>query len=522
MQKNISKDSSKITKSNKKKKFLLVFSGLFYILPLLCLLSLGLLWLFENGKLFYFIPIFLLSSLIGYFIFKFSVKRSLQFLSVYEPQVPEWSNQKDESAWDIVRVYQERISKKEYNPENPDDYLKISRNLLKDLSSHYYPDRQDPELEVSIPHLLHALSRTIDDLNVQIKKIPASHLITINSIRKTHRSYKKIKKYYDFAQFFYLVLRPKTILFQWIKKNMTKLLMENISAWFMGTFVFFFGQRIIELYGGKILLTEDYFDDAKISEKSQKGMERSREFAEKVKEQPVTITVCGQVNSGKSSLINAIFGDMKSATDRLPATDGIIPFVLKEPDDENCLIIYDTPGYEAAGEKYLSIILKQALESDIIILCSFATNAAREPDRIFLEKMRERIDKSGKFFPPVIIVTAGIDLIRPVTVWSVPFDLVNPQTNKEIMISKMVDVVKKELGESIKGIVPVCLLEEKLYNVSETLIPTIYNFLPEAKRALLFRVMKDIKRSENLKLLFKQALESGKIIMDLIGKISRQ
>ena len=191
------------------KKILPILGLVLYIVPVISLAGLGLYWLVEKNFLLYFIPFFLITSLAGYFIFKYASKRKMKVLSDFEPDVPEWSSSKDESAWDIVRHYQENIGKKEYDPEKPEDYLRISRNLLRDLSSHYNPERENPELEVSLPHLLHAISKTIDDVNHLVKRIPASHLITINSIRRTHKSYKTVMKYYDWVQYFYLFLRPK-------------------------------------------------------------------------------------------------------------------------------------------------------------------------------------------------------------------------------------------------------------------------------------------------------------------------
>ncbi|MBU1628230.1 hypothetical protein KKB18_12755, partial [bacterium] len=131
------------------------------------------------------------------------------------------------------------------------------------------------------------------------------------------------------------------------------------------------------------------------------------------------------------------------------------------------------------------------------------------------------IEKSGKVMPAILLVTPGIDLLRPVNDWNPPFNLDEPSTLKEKSISSMVEVVSKELGEAIIGVVPVCLLDEQLYNVTETLIPIIYSLLPEAKRVLLVRVMKDIKHSENLKLLFRQAIKSGKLVIDFLGKLTR-
>ena len=44
--------------------------------------------------------------------------------------------------------------------------------------------------------------------------------------------------------------------------------------------------------------------------------------------EPLRVLLVGQVKAGKSSLVNAMFGDLKAAVDVLPTTRGVVPLVL--------------------------------------------------------------------------------------------------------------------------------------------------------------------------------------------------
>jgi 50S ribosome-binding GTPase len=58
------------------------------------------------------------------------------------------------------------------------------------------------------------------------------------------------------------------------------------------------------------------------------------------------LLVAGQVKAGKSSLINALFGELQAATDVLACTSNIIPYRLERNGTDLALVL-DSPGYTA-------------------------------------------------------------------------------------------------------------------------------------------------------------------------------
>jgi hypothetical protein len=67
----------------------------------------------------------------------------------------------------------------------------------------------------------------------------------------------------------------------------------------------------------------------------------------------------------------------------------------------------------------------------------------------------------------------------------------------------------------LESIVPVCLLPERLYNIEEAVVPLLMQALPEAKRTLLLRSLKTLRRQEEWELLWRQAHTGGQLLFQL-------
>ena len=63
--------------------------------------------------------------------------------------------------------------------------------------------------------------------------------------------------------------------------------------------------------------------------------------------EPLRILVVGQKKSGKSSLVNALFGEYRAATDVVPRTDQVEPYVLEREGLQQAIVL-DTAGYDIA------------------------------------------------------------------------------------------------------------------------------------------------------------------------------
>src|SRR6185295_9282490 len=124
--------------------------------------------------------------------------------------------------------------------------------------------------------------------------------------------------------------------------------------------------------------------------------------------------VIGQVKAGKSSLINALLGEQRAATDVLPLTDEVTKYDLKSPGVPKHLVLLDTTGYGRAGaEKDNVEETAQAVQgSDLVLVVTHARNPGRKADVDFYTRLREWVRARPQLkFPPVLVVVTHVDLL---------------------------------------------------------------------------------------------------------------
>jgi predicted GTPase len=182
-------------------------------------------------------------------------------------------------------------------------------------------------------------------------------------------------------------------------------------------------------------------------------------------------------------------------------------------------------GYEdpSVPRERLEEAFTEALQSDLILLVVSAVNVAREPDRRLLAQLREHFAMHFDLQPPpVVSVLTHIDLLRPPREWAPPYNVVTPNSQKAHSIRGAINAVASDVGLPLECIVPVCLLPERLYNVDEALVPLLIEVLPDAKRTLLVRSLKNLREQEQWDILGRQARATGRFLLQFGGEVLRK
>jgi predicted GTPase len=227
----------------------------------------------------------------------------------------------------------------------------------------------------------------------------------------------------------------------------------------------------------------------------------------------VTVTLLGQVKAGKSSLINALLGEQRARTGSTPLTAGVERYDLVTPGVPTRLVLLDTVGYGHTGPKadQVASTAEAARQSDLLFLVMHARNPARQADLDMLDQLRQwfaaRPDLRS---PPVIGVLTHIDLLSPAMEWSPPYNWQSPTRPKEVNIHDALAATRKQLGDRLASIVPVCTAEGKVFGIDEALLPAVAGMLDEVHGVALLRCLKAEADRDRIRKVFHQMLAAGK------------
>ena len=292
--------------------------------------------------------------------------------------------------------------------------------------------------------------------------------------------------------------------------------MQNLFSAYINKLGFY----AIQLYSGQITL-DDISPIETLSDVSKKDIKKIKAYEKSL--EPLRILVLGQVSSGKSTLINKIFGEIKTAEGVLPTTSQITPFKLEREGLEVATIL-DSAGYGGLEHEDAPALLKKAWEEiDVVLVVCNASHAAREEDAKQLQKLRHefQLHRKNRTLPVIVAVATQIDRLRPFREWLPPYNIQEPQSIKAQCIFDVCEAISKDLSLPLGLIVPVCLAPDKpTYNLDDGLIPLIHEQLDDAQRARYLRCLKNQKDKSYWREWRKQISNTGQFIIDNSDKIS--
>ena len=488
--------------------------GLLLLIPVLVFGGAGALWLYDRGWLGWVGLGFLSLQAFVLLLFRRWSKLPGVMLPQPAPELPADLAPRDEAAWKVVQEYINRVERHELTLESTEKLWSLGQEILTRIAEFYHPQDKDPLLAVQIPLLCRAIEETARDLAAVTAEVPLAHKITIGDAIRGYRLQQKMKPAYDFYKILYPLLNWKNALFQlFVTDRLLDLTKETLQQWILKWYIDRVGYHAIELYSGKLPVTRRVEGRLPLSAESQAVLTAKTEATE-----PLRMLVLGQVKAGKSSVVNALFGQLRAATDVVPTTAQVTSYILDRADLGGTVIVSDMGGYEDATvpQARLAESLREAQRSDIILLVISAVNAARDADQRLLQRLDEHFAAHPELRPPfVIVVLSHIDLLRPVREWNPPYNVLTPDAAKAHTIRAAMQAVATDLDIDTELVVPVCLLSNRVYNVDEALVPFLVEILPEAKRTLLLRGLKTVRQHEQWQLLGRQAHATGRFLWQL-------
>ena len=502
-------------------RFGIIVSGVF-LLPWLALLILGGYWLWQHDWLYQGIAILSANFALTYCLLYWRRhKNKPVFVDTFAIQPnPNWPDNA-QSIWPELDTLAEHWQKEANLLTDNSKIFQLTNEVLTMVARHFHADSKRPLLEFPLPYLLKLIMLVCNDIQHEVlDKIPGSHAVRVGDFLRAKQalvSINKLKSIFSVGHWLFnwpgaAMTQARGLLFSKGLNTVT----SEISNRLITAYIKKLGYYAIELYSGQLTL-DDIVPTERLSSASKKNTSESLVRDQSI--EPLRFLVLGQVSSGKSSLINALFGEIKCASGILPTTSGITPYVL-ERDGLQQAIILDSAGYGGLLNDQTLVALKGEWKNiDVIIVVCNATQAARHMDTQQLQAVRHYFQQEcpNQTLPVIIAVATHIDHLRPVREWKPPYQILQPDNAKAHSIREACLAISKELNLPPEYIVPVCLAPEKLaYNIEEGLLPLIHDHLNAAQRVRYLRCLREQQAESYWRHWRKQAIKAGQILLDKV------
>ncbi len=458
--------------------------------------------------------------------------------AVLEPPL-HWTP-RDEEAAKLIEARQKRVD--QIDPEHlaePQFYVETAREISLEIARHYRPNAADPWSAATMIEVLAAAQLALADMEDWASRyIPGSQVVSL----KTWRTMAGARKWSNVAYNAYwtgsILLNPLNLSRYLASKftidPLTDHLQANVLALFHVFFVRQVGLYAIEMNSGRL----------------RGGVAKYREAMARLQPAPlpptvdaatggetsstpappspgpsrealtVTIALVGQVKAGKSSLVNALLGERRAATDVLPATLHATEYQLALAGAADRLVLLDTAGYasDASGPRAWADSLDAVERSDLVLLVMKATSPARAADVQFVEAMDAWYRANPRRRPPKILgVVTHVDGLSPAMEWSPPYQWETPTSAKEDHIREAVAYAATTFAGRLAGVVPVCgdVDRGRAWGIDEGLVPAVTQLLDEARGSALLRTLHAELDEGRVRRVLEQVRVAGRRLIEL-------
>lgn len=483
-------------------------------LPLLSLILLGSLWLWQNGYVIYWAIAACSITLIAYaverWVLRDAVTSAPKGVSLEAEANPNWSARETE-AWRSVGQIAEDIDPATLTSR--DAILALGTRTIDAVARAMHPGEKNPLWRFTVPEALALVERVSGELGPFVREnIPLGDRLTVGQVLAIYR-WRSVLGLAETAFDLWRIVRllnPASAITQEMREQVTRQIYDwgrvELGRRLAGAYVREVGRAAIDLYSGRLKVSPEALSTTltRATREDQADLE-AQALAE-----PLRILVAGQTGAGKSSLVNALSQEVRASVDVLPATPGFTAYALEREGVPAALLV-DSKGL-ADTSSDITALSAEADQSDLILWVISATRPDRETDRKALAALRDRMAARIDRRPaPILMVFTHIDLLRPFQDWQPPYDLEQGDDAKTTSIREAMRATAAETDTPIQAVVPVCLDAERgLYNV-DVLWARVVDVMPEAQSVRLARVLEASSKTSWVRV-WSQAVNAGRVI----------
>jgi predicted GTPase len=481
--------------------------------PWLALLLLGMVWLWQGGHVWKWALAAAALGLMAWPLARLVRQRANAEARVALGDIAEPSrgwNAREREAWAQVLAIADATAPLSFAEFDP--LFDRACQTVDAVARSLHPEATSAWAQFSLPEVLLLTERLCRDLRREaLRHIPGIRTLRLSHLLWVHRQNERYgpaahtgwKVGYGLWRLVRAVLNPLQAVGQEasgaIVEKTASVLSYRLRAYATRMLVLEVGRAAIDLYSGRLVLSDEEMDSAR---------ERDAANAEAPVE-PVRIVLMGQTSAGKSSLLNALAQEIRSAVGPLPTTARASEYRL-ELEGRPAALLVDMPGLD---EGSAADVRAQAERADLMLWVASAIQPARGPDRASLDHYRAWARAQLARRPPsVLLALTHIDQLRPAGEWAPPYDLGAPTGTKARAIRAAVDAAARALDLPLDAVVPVAMPPgRESYNL-DALWARIALEVDDAKLVQLDRLRLSPQRLR-LRELADQLARAGRIVV---------
>jgi uncharacterized protein len=429
-------------------------------LPWLSLLALGAVWLWQGGHVWVWAIAAGVLGLLTWPLSRLVRHRANEEARLALGDLAEPSRSwhvVEREAWTDVLAMADATAPFAFTDIEP--LVASARDIVEIVASRFHPEAHTAWAQFSLPEFLLLAERLCRDVRREalryipgVRAIRLGHLLWVRQQNERYGAMARTGWRMGFG--LWRIARGALNPLQAVGQETSGLFVEKtarvlsyrLRAYATRLLILEIGRAAIELYAGRLALSDEEVRTA-----------RERDMADIVDPlAPVRIVLVGQVNAGKSSLLNALAQEIRCAVGSLPVTSRAAEYLL-ELEGRPSVMLVDMPGLDERKAS-ASELRMQAERADLILWVVSATQPARGPDRKLLDDIRTWAGAQLARRPPhVLVALTHIDQLRPAAEWAPPYDVTAPVGPKAQAIHAAMSAIARALDLPMHTIVPVAM-----------------------------------------------------------------
>jgi len=364
-------------------------------LPLVVIPMAGVVWLWQTGNLFYWLLLLVLCGGVA-FVLHWWLSRHDKQRMLETRTLPDgnWSATA-EGAWEKVEALAQSIDTADYSLSDGTPLWALGQNTLEQVAGHFFPEKEQPLLEMTLPHTLLIIERASRELRKEIiHTLPFSHRFSLGNLVQARRFQQTAMRYHNAYRLGRALISPAGALYKEFSRAVGSHILdygsERLQRWLLQEYVRKVGFYAIELYSGNLLLSGELT--------SNRG-------------HPLQVLVVGPAKTGKTSLIEALAGG-----DAMVAPDSSDKWIsahrLSSPDWGE-LELWDTPAWKDLPRRRAR---RAVAEADIIIWVSHAVPKDADYEAEQVGRLKRWLGRrAGQPEPPLLLALTHSEQVDLVT-----------------------------------------------------------------------------------------------------------